>query len=85
MPPTFDVGVAYPGIFTDQSKGIFRIYLKWITENRKMPTCNRLDLETLRASPLMDKVELQNIGTKQSFITIRCAVGGKCPTHKLSV
>jgi hypothetical protein len=31
--------------FTDHFRGIYRIYLKLMKENRKMSTCNRLDLE----------------------------------------
>ena len=39
----------------------------------------------VRASPPMNKVELQNTGTKHSFIYVRRGVGGECPTHKLFV
>ena len=32
---------------TDQFRGIYRIYLKWIKQNWKISTCNRLDLDSL--------------------------------------
>ena len=36
---------------TDHSRGIYRIHLKWMKANRKMSTCNRLDLESLGSWP----------------------------------
>ena len=38
---------------TDDFRGIYRIYLKSIKENRRMPTCNRLDLQTLGSQPII--------------------------------
>ena len=35
----------------DHFRGIYKIYLKWIKQNRKMSTCNRLDLESLGSWP----------------------------------
>ena len=40
---------------TDHFRGIYRIYLNLIKENRKMSTCNRLDLQTLGSQPIMPK------------------------------
>ena len=37
--------------FTDHFRGTYRIYLKWTKQNRKMSTCNRLDLESLGSWP----------------------------------
>ena len=34
---------------------LYRIYLNLIKENRKMSTCNRLDLQTLGSQPIMPK------------------------------
>jgi hypothetical protein len=36
--------------FTDHFRGIYRIYPNLIKENRRMSTCHRLDLQTLRIS-----------------------------------
>ena len=38
---------------TDHFRGIYRIYPILIKENRSMPTCNRLDLQTLGSQPIM--------------------------------
>jgi hypothetical protein len=38
---------------TDHFRGIYRIYPNLIKENRRMSTCNRLDLETLGSQPIM--------------------------------
>jgi hypothetical protein len=44
-------------ITTDHSKGIYRIvYPNPIKENRRMSTCNRLDLQTLGSQPLCPKI-----------------------------
>ena len=40
---------------TDLFRGIYRIYSNLIKENRRMSTCNRLDLETLGSQPVMPK------------------------------
>ena len=37
---------------TDHFRGIYRIYSNLVKENRRMPTCNRLDL---RPQPVMPK------------------------------
>ena len=37
------------------SEGIYRIYPNIIKENRRMPTCNQLDLQTLGSQPVMRK------------------------------
>ena len=36
-------------------RGIYRIYLNLVKENRRMSTCNRLDLQTLGSQPVMPK------------------------------
>ena len=36
-------------------RGIYRIYSNLIKENRRMLTCNRLDLQTLGPQPVMSK------------------------------
>ena len=33
--------------FTDHFRGIYRIYIQLMKKNRKLSTCNRLDLKTL--------------------------------------
>ena len=38
---------------TDHFRGIYRIYLNLIKENRRMSTRNRLDLQTLGSQPIM--------------------------------
>ena len=41
---------------TDRFRGIYRrIYPNLIKENRRMSTCNRLDLQTLESQPIMPK------------------------------
>ena len=40
---------------TDHFRGIYRIYPNLIKENRRMSTCNRLDLQTLGSQPLVSK------------------------------
>ena len=40
---------------TNRFRGIYGIYLNVIKENRRMSTCNRLDLQTLRSQPIMPK------------------------------
>jgi hypothetical protein len=40
---------------TDHSRGIYRVYPKLIKENRRMSTCNRLDLQTLGSQLVMLK------------------------------
>ena len=38
---------------TDHFRGIYRIYPNLVKENRRMPTCNRLDLQTLGSQPVI--------------------------------
>jgi hypothetical protein len=40
---------------TDHFKGIYRIYSNLIKENRRMSTCNRLDLQTLGSQTILPK------------------------------
>jgi hypothetical protein len=40
---------------TDHLRGIYKIYLNLIKENRRMSTCNLLDLQTLGYQPIMPK------------------------------
>ena len=40
---------------TDHYRGIYRIYPNLIKENRRMSTCNWLDLQTLGSQPVMPK------------------------------
>jgi hypothetical protein len=40
---------------TDRFRGIYRIYPDLIKENRRMSTCDRLDLQTLGSQPVMPK------------------------------
>jgi hypothetical protein len=40
---------------TDHFRGIYRIHPNPIKENRRMSTCNRLDLQTLGSQPTMSK------------------------------
>ena len=40
---------------TDHFRGMYRIYPNSIKENRRMWTCNRSDLQTLRSQPIMPK------------------------------
>ena len=40
---------------TDRFRIIYRIYPNLIKENRRMSTCNRLDLQTLGSQPIMPK------------------------------
>ena len=40
---------------TDYFRRIYRIYPNLIKENRRMSTCNRLDLQTLGSQPLVPK------------------------------
>ena len=39
----------------DYIRGIYKIYPNLIKENRRMSTCNRLDLQTLGSQPIMPK------------------------------
>jgi hypothetical protein len=39
----------------DHFRGIYRIYPNLIKGNRRMSTCNRLDLQTLGSPPIMPK------------------------------
>ena len=39
----------------DHFRGSYRIYPNLIKENRRMSTCNRLDLQTLGFQPIMSK------------------------------
>ena len=38
---------------TDYFRGVYRIYPNLMKENRRMSTCNRLDLQTLGSQPVM--------------------------------
>ena len=38
---------------TDHFRGIYRIYPNLIKENRRISTCNRLDLQTLGSQPVV--------------------------------
>jgi hypothetical protein len=38
---------------TDHFRGIYGIYPNLIKENRRMSTCNRLDLQTLGSQPMI--------------------------------
>ena len=38
---------------TDHFRGIYSVYPNLIKKNRRMPTCNRLDLQTLGSQPIM--------------------------------
>jgi hypothetical protein len=40
---------------THQYRGIYRIYPNFIKANRRMSTCNRLDLQTLGSQPIKPK------------------------------
>ena len=40
---------------TERLRGMYRIYPKLKKKNRKMTTCNRLDLETLGFWPILSK------------------------------
>ena len=40
---------------TDRFRGIYRIYPNSVKENRRMSTCNRLNLQTLGSQPVMPK------------------------------
>ena len=40
---------------TDHFRGIYRIYPNLTKENRRMSTCNRLDLQTLGSQRIMSK------------------------------
>ena len=40
-------------ISTGHFRGIYRIYLNLIKENRRMSTCNRLDLQILGSQPVI--------------------------------
>ena len=39
--------------FTNHSRGIYRIYPNLTKENRRMSTCNQLDLQTLGSQPVV--------------------------------
>ena len=39
----------------DHFRGIYRIYPNLVKENRRMSTCNRLDLGTLGSQPVVPK------------------------------
>ena len=39
----------------DHYRGMNKIYLDLIKENRRMSTCNQLDLQTLGSQPIMPK------------------------------
>ena len=45
---------------THHFKGIYRIYPNLIKENRRMSTCNRLDLQTLGSQPVIMPKNLPN-------------------------
>ena len=50
---------------TDHFRGIYKTYPNLIKENRRMPTCNRLDLQTLGSQPIMPKISAIT-GTKST-------------------
>ena len=37
----------------DQLRGMYRVYPSLIEENRRMSTCNRMDLQTLEPRPVI--------------------------------
>ena len=41
--------------FTNHLRGVYTIYPNVMKENRRMSTCNRLDLQTLGPQPVMPK------------------------------
>ena len=41
---------------TDRFRGIYRIYPNLIMGNRRMSTCNRLEVQTLGSQPVMPKI-----------------------------
>ena len=49
------IEVQYCRKITDHLRGIYRIYPTFIKEDRRVPTCNRLDLLTLGSQPTMPK------------------------------
>ena len=52
---------------TDHSRGIYRgIYLEWIKQDRKMSTCNRVDLESLGSWPTLYAQKLPGHGSWQT-------------------
>jgi hypothetical protein len=40
---------------TNRFRGLYRIYPNLIKKKQRMPTCNRLDLQTLGSQPMMPK------------------------------
>ena len=47
------VEVQYCRKITDHFRGIYRIYPNLMKKNRRMSTCNRLDLQTLGSQPII--------------------------------
>jgi hypothetical protein len=44
------------GKMTNHFRGIYRIYPNVIKKNRRMSTCNQMDLQTLGSQPIMPKI-----------------------------
>jgi hypothetical protein len=66
---------------TDHFRGIYRIYPNLIKENRRMSTCNRLDLQILGSQPIVPKnlpdhclQYIFNSGESSSFFNIFLSV-----------
>jgi hypothetical protein len=72
---------------TDRFRGIYRIYPNSLKENRRLSTCNRLDLQTLGSQPFMPKnlpdhclnldAKVLNMGSKQCS-SLKCAHAFQC-------
>ena len=58
------------GKITNHFRGIYRIYPNLIQENRRMPTYNRLDLQTLGSQTVMPKKSPRSL-TSFSWFDIR--------------
>ena len=62
-----------------------RIYCKWRTETWMMPTCHRLDLETLGSQPIVLKTFpghcFRNLVVHMVKLTNERPIGGCCCTH----
>ena len=55
---------------TDQFRGIYGIYLKLMQKNRRMSTCNRLNLQTLGSQPtILPKILPNHCQTLQASIS----------------
>ena len=57
--------------FTNHLRGIYGIHLKWIKQNRKISTCNRVDLESLGSWPtLCPKTSRANCRLDRGIISV---------------